>query len=197
MRKGEVASIALGVDIHMLSAYHNIGLESLNTYIQAGQTVAFLGSSGVGKSTIINKLLGSEKLKVNDVSALGSRGRHTTTFRELVVLPNGGIVIDTPGMRELQVWGEEEGLKLVFDDIEKLALNCRFKNCTHTVEPGCAIAEALKNGSLEPKRFESYVKLQNEFSYVSDRQTMKAGAIEKARWKTISKLARDIKKDNL
>jgi ribosome biogenesis GTPase len=148
----------------------------------------------VGKSTITNTLLGTDHLKVNEVSELGSRGRHTTTFRELIVLPGGGMVIDTPGMREIQVWGDEEGLKQVFDDIEKLSRICRFRDCSHVNEPGCAVQEAINNGSLEPKRLKSYLKLKREFTYLSDRQTMKASSIEKARWKNISQYARKLKK---
>ncbi len=194
-RKCEVESIASGVDIYTLSATHNLGMELLNKYIHTGKTVAFLGSSGVGKSTIINTLLGTNRLKVNEVSELGSRGRHTTTFRELIVLPDGGIVIDTPGMRELQVWGDEEGLKQVFDEIEVLDSSCRFKDCSHENEPGCAILEAVKNGTLDSGRLESFYKLKKEFSYLADRQTMKASAIEKARCKTISKLSKKYFKD--
>jgi len=194
-RKGEVESIAIGVDICTLSAARNIGIEFLNKYIRPGLTVAFLGSSGVGKSTIINSLLGTDRLKVNTVSESGSRGRHTTTHRELILLPNGGIVVDTPGMRELQVWGDEEGLKQVFDDIEELASNCRFKNCSHENEPGCAILEAINNGTLDSGRLESFYKLKKEFSYLADRQTMKAGAIEKARWKKISKIQKIYSRD--
>ncbi|TGM59040.1 ribosome small subunit-dependent GTPase A [Leptospira vanthielii] len=197
LRKTEVESVAIGVDVYTLSATQNIGIDILNQYIQRGKTVAFLGSSGVGKSTIINSLLGMEHLKMNEVSELGSRGRHTTTYRELIVLPSGGMVIDTPGMRELQVWGDEEGLKYVFDDIEKLSLNCRYRNCSHENEPGCAVQNAISNGSLDPKRLESFLKLKKEFKYLENRQTMKASAIEKANWKTISKLAKNIKKNKL
>lgn len=195
IRKREVESIAFGVDIYTLSAAQNIGIEFLNKYIRSGETVAFLGSSGVGKSTIINSLLGTNQLKVNEVSEMGSRGRHTTTHRELILLPGGGIVIDTPGMRELQVWGDEEGLKQVFDDIEELAANCRFSDCSHENEPGCAILEAVNNGTLDLDRLESYYKLKKEFFYLADRQTMKPSAIEKARWKKISKLQKNYSKD--
>jgi ribosome biogenesis GTPase len=192
----EVESIAIGVNIHALSAHQNTGMDVLSKYIRTGKTIAFLGSSGVGKSTIINSMLGTEHLKVNEVSDLGSRGRHTTTFRELIMLPGRGMVIDTPGMRELQVWGDEEGLKQVFDDIEELSLHCRFKDCRHESEPGCAVQKAIENGSLEPKRLESFLKLKKEFAYLADRQTMKASAIEKARWKKISQYAKEIKKQN-
>ena len=193
-RKLEVEAIAFGVDVYTLSASQHIGTEVLNKYIQPGKTVAFLGSSGVGKSTMINALLGTERLKVNEVSELGSRGRHTTTSRELILLPGGGMVIDTPGMRELQVWGDEEGLKQVFDDIVELALNCKFRDCSHEKEPGCAVQEAIKNKTLDPKRLESFLKLKKEFTYLSNRQTMSANAVEKVRWKEISLRIKNLKK---
>jgi ribosome biogenesis GTPase / thiamine phosphate phosphatase len=192
----EVESVAIGVNIHALSATEQTGLNFIRKYICKGKTVAFIGSSGVGKSTIINALLGTDRIKVNEVSELGSRGRHTTTSRELFILPDGGMVIDTPGMRELQVWGDEEGLKLVFDDIDTIALNCRFKDCGHDKEPGCAVQNAVNNGSLDPKRLENFIKLKKEFSYLSDRQNMKASAIEKARHKKISKLSKEYFKGN-
>lgn len=195
LRKIEVESVAIGVDVYTLSASQNIGIDVLKKYIQRGKTIAFLGSSGVGKTTIINSLLGAEHLKVNEVSELGSRGRHTTTYRELFILPNGGMIIDTPGMRELQVWGEEDGLKYVFDDIEKLSLNCRYRNCSHQNEPGCAVQIAISDGILDSKRLESFLKIKREFAYLEDRQTMKPSAIEKANWKKISKLAKRIKKN--
>jgi ribosome biogenesis GTPase len=196
VKKGEVEAIAPGVDVCMISAKQQSGMAVLSDHIQTGKTIAFIGSSGVGKSTIINALLGTDRLAVSEVSELGSRGRHTTTFRELIIIPSGGMVIDTPGMREIQVWGDETGLKQAFDDIEELAKNCRFKNCAHETEPGCAVQEAELNGSLESKRLENYLKLKKEFAYLSDRQTTKASAIEKARWKTISKDAKKIKKEN-
>jgi ribosome biogenesis GTPase len=194
VRKMEVESIAFGVDVHNISASQKLGLESLNKYFQIGKTTAFLGSSGVGKSTIINSLLGNERFKVNEVSELGSRGRHTTTFRELIFLPDGGMVIDTPGMRELQVWGDEEGLRQTFEDIEELSKKCRFRDCNHENEPDCAIQEAISNSSLDAGRFKSFLKLKKEFAYLAARQIMKPSAIEKTRRKKISQLSKKIKK---
>jgi ribosome biogenesis GTPase len=196
-KKQEVEAIAMGVDICILSARQQNGLEVLTCYIKPGKTIAFVGSSGVGKSTIINTLLGTERLAVNEVSALGSRGRHTTTFRELIVLSGGGMVIDTPGMREMQMWGEETGLNQTFDDIDELADSCRFKDCAHTNEPGCAIRQAITDGLLAPKRLESFFKLKKEFAYAAERKTMKASAVEKKHWKEISKYAKKLKKDEL
>ncbi len=192
-RKSEVESIAIGTDVLAISATESKGIDILEKYIKEGRTVAFLGSSGVGKSTIINSLLGSEYMKVNKVNEAGSKGRHTTTHRELIILPGGGMVIDTPGMRELQVWGDDEGLRQVFDDIEQLAVSCKFRDCNHENEPGCAVREALKTNALSAERFESYLKLKNEYEYLARRRTMKPSAVEKSRWKSISKATKQFK----
>ena len=194
MRISEVESMAIGVPVLAISAVEGKGFEVLEKYINRGKTAAFLGSSGVGKSSIINRLLGEEKLQIGEVSNAGNRGRHTTTYRQLIILPEGGMVIDTPGMRELQVWGDEGGLRQVFDDIEELASNCRFRDCAHKSEPGCAVQAAIADGSLDAERFQSYRKLKRELRYLAARQTMKANAVEKLRWKQIAQFQKSYKK---
>jgi ribosome biogenesis GTPase len=190
-----VESVAPGVEVHLTSAASIHGIDALSSSLVRGKTAVFLGSSGVGKSSIINRLIGDDRLKVGEVSEADSRGRHTTTFRELILLPNGGIVIDTPGMRELQVWGDEDGLRQAFEDIEQLAAGCRFRDCTHTNEPGCAALEAISAGVLEQNRLDSYLKLKKEMRYLVSRQSMKASAVEKARWKAISQRVKKWKSD--
>ena len=181
----EVDSIALGVPVMVMSALNNQGLAELLSYIKKGTTGALLGSSGVGKSTIINHLLGSELQKTREVRADDDRGRHTTSRRELIHLPNGGLLMDTPGMRELQLWGGEEGLKDAFDDIAALAQQCRFRDCQHGVEPDCAVQAAIQTGTLTPNRFESYLKLQKEIAYLHRKENKVAELQEKERWKKI------------
>lgn len=140
-------------------------IEEILPYLSAGTTAAFLGSSGVGKSTLVNRLLREERLATGGIRN-DDKGRHTTTHRELLFLPDGGMVIDTPGMRELGMWDAKSGIDRTFSDIEELALQCRFRDCTHTVEPGCAVQKALKNGTLSKERMQSFQKLKTENDYM-------------------------------
>jgi ribosome biogenesis GTPase len=163
----EVESIAFGIPLLTMSAFNNEGIDELIRYLKNGKTAAFLGSSGVGKSSIINCLLGENRQAVKTVRQHDSRGRHTTTIREMIFLPAGGIVIDTPGLREIQLWTEADGLAKAFDDIEAFAALCRFNDCSHNNEPGCAVRQALEDGSLTEERLRSYFKLKKEQSHLS------------------------------
>jgi ribosome biogenesis GTPase len=190
----KVKEISLGISIHTVSAKEKLGLEALRNYLIKGHTVAFLGSSGVGKSALINALLGTEKQEIGEVREDDRMGRHTTTRRELIMLPGGGMMIDTPGMREIQMWAGEDDLQGTFSDIEALAKGCRFNDCSHNTETGCAVIEAIKNGDLEPTRLESYRKLQNELTYLASREEDSARLYEKVKWKKISQWSKEIKK---
>ena len=185
----EMQAVARGVPIHAISIVTGSGLQDIAQYFKRGQTVALLGSSGVGKSTLINHLTGAERLKVQTVRESDDRGKHTTTHRELVLLPAGGLVLDTPGMRELQLWDGDESLQLVFDDIEALAARCFFGDCQHQDEPRCAVREALVAGTIDSARYESYEKLQKELKYVARRRDKLSEIAEKKKWKKLSRLA--------
>jgi ribosome biogenesis GTPase / thiamine phosphate phosphatase len=190
----EVEAIALGVPIIVLSASTSQGLDGLKPYLQTGQTVALLGSSGVGKSTIVNQLIGTAVQTVQAVRKGDDRGKHTTTHRELILLPSGGLIVDTPGMRELQVWAGDEGLQETFADVEMLAQQCRFRNCQHEREPGCAVQQALNEETLDYQRFLNYQKLQKELNYLARKQDQRLNLLEKERWKKIHKEIRNYKK---
>lgn len=168
--RAAVSEVAVGVDILVTSSMEQDGYESVLPYLKNGQTIAFIGSSGVGKSTLINRLLGGERIKTNGLRS-DDKGRHTTTHRELICLPGGGIVIDTPGMRELGMWDASEGVEKTFADIEELAHFCKFKNCTHHSEPGCGIQAALERGTLSPERWRSYQKLRTENAYAENSES--------------------------
>ncbi len=166
----EVQSIAYGVPVHAISTVTGEGIAELDVYLGEGKTVALIGSSGVGKSTLVNHLAGRELLATQEIRESDGRGRHTTSHRELVPLPGGGLVLDTPGMRELQLWESTEGMQEAFDDVEDLVDRCRFADCGHSVEPGCAIQAALAAGTLAPERYESWVKLQRELAHLELKQ---------------------------
>jgi ribosome biogenesis GTPase len=154
-------SVAIGTPVHVVSSVTGLGVDEIAEYAAGNRTIAFLGSSGVGKSTLLNRLLGEEQQAVQEVGADG-RGRHTTTRRELVPLPGGGLVLDTPGMRELQLWDAGEGIEVAFEDVEQLAAQCRFSDCSHEREPGCEVLAAVDDGRLELDRLRSWRKLQRE-----------------------------------
>jgi len=188
-RIAEVQSVAGSVPVHAISVVTRSGLHDLDPYFSLGQTVALLGSSGVGKSTFINHLIGREQQRVRDVREDDGRGRHTTTHRELILLPGGGVVLDTPGMRELQLWDADEGLHQAFADIEALAARCFFGDCRHQDEPRCAVRDALAEGSFDESRYQSYEKLQKELNYLVRKRDIRAEIIEKKKWKKLSRLA--------
>ena len=190
----EIESVAFGVPIFPVSAERGDGLEYLNEYLTAGSTVAFLGSSGVGKSTLINRLLGTDRLKPREVRKHDGRGRHTTTWRELILLPNGATVIDTPGLREVQLWTDEDSIGKAFDDVETLSSQCRFRDCSHSKEPGCAVRDAIQSGKLDPGRLKSFLKMQKELRHLSIRKDQRARLEERDKWKKIAQWSRRMRK---
>ena len=165
----EVESVAIGVPVHAVSNVTGEGVAELASYFGAGRTVAALGSSGVGKSSLVNRLAGEELMATGDLRRDG-RGRHTTTNRQLLLLPAGGLFLDTPGMRELRLWESEEGLAQTFDDVAAAAALCRFADCSHEREPDCGVQAALANGSLAHDRYESWQKLQGELRHLAFKQ---------------------------
>ncbi|MFD1774495.1 ribosome small subunit-dependent GTPase A [Paenibacillus rhizophilus] len=180
----EMEMTAPGVPVHAVSAHLGSGRESLLPYVGEGQTVALTGSSGCGKSTLVNWLCGADLQLTREVREDDSRGRHTTTRRELFLLPDGGVIVDTPGMRELQLWEDDGGLDLAFADIGQLSERCRYADCRHEREEGCAVLEAVSSGELEEKRLQSYRKTQRELQYQTAKEAKSkrksgAGSVQK------------------
>ncbi|WP_051852323.1 ribosome small subunit-dependent GTPase A [Streptomyces aureocirculatus] len=185
----EVAEVAVGVPLHVISSHTGFGCEDLRARIGPGTTAVLLGSSGVGKSTLVNRFAGREVMAAAPTRAGGDEGRHTTTHRELLLLPGGGLLIDTPGLRELQLW-DDEGLDDAFADIAELAEDCRFRDCTHTSEPRCAVLGAVDDGTLTPERLRSWRKLQRELLMVRARQDVRLQHEENRRWEEHRREAR-------
>jgi ribosome biogenesis GTPase / thiamine phosphate phosphatase len=183
-----VRTIAHEAPVLSISALEGTGMDALSKYMPPGETAIFIGSSGVGKSTILNRLADANVQRVQEVRSWDDRGRHTTTSRQMLLLSNGSIVIDTPGMRLVGMWDHEEGLSKAFEDIEVVAANCRFRDCRHGTEPGCAVIAAVEEGTLEKDRMNSYGKLKAELKYVERKTSLRAQQQEKANAKRISRL---------
>ena len=189
----EVETVALGTPVHAISSVTGHGLDEIPQYISNGVTIAFLGSSGVGKSTLINRIVGEDIQKTLEVREHDSRGRHATTHRELIVLKSGGLLIDTPGMRELQLWEVGGSLSEAFSDVASIAAACYFNDCRHQNEPGCAVREALADGTLDADRYDHYLKLERELEYLDSRMDERLNLKRKNREKKIHRAYRMIK----
>ena len=181
-------------DILPVSAVSGIGLEAIAEKLLTGSTAVLLGPSGVGKSTLINRLLGEERLAVGEVRSGDHKGRHTTTHRELVVLPAGGCVIDTPGIRELGLWLDREAVNTVFPEIDEAAQGCRYGDCRHEAEPGCAVHEAVEDGTIDPRRLESFLRLRREVENLDRRRDESKRHENRARERSFGKMVRQAKK---
>jgi ribosome biogenesis GTPase / thiamine phosphate phosphatase len=183
-----VEQVAIGVAVHAVSNVTGEGLDAVRALVGHGRTAALLGSSGAGKSSLVNRLLGRDAQVVREVRADG-RGRHTTSHRELFLLPGGGLVVDTPGLRVIEPWASE-GLETAFGDLEELAAGCRFRDCRHAGEPGCAVQEAIDAGALDEERLDGFRKLERELAFLERRGDPRAQDEERRRWRAVSRDSR-------
>ncbi len=187
--RAELEAVAMGTPVVVTSGVTGDGIDEIVRELQPARTGVLLGPSGAGKSTLINRIVGSDLMRTRTVHASGE-GRHMTSHRQLVQLPQGGMIIDTPGLREAQLWEGDEALGEVFEDIEELALQCRFTNCGHDTEPGCAVQAALDGGTLDAERYASYAKLQRELRFVAAKSDVRLRIEERRKWKQITMAAR-------
>jgi ribosome biogenesis GTPase len=190
----KLGKVAPFVPVIAVSSVTGEGIDELWDYIKPYKTAVFLGSSGIGKSSLVNALSGEDIMKVNGIREDDSKGRHTTTHRQLIRLKNDAMVIDTPGMRELEMWDVSDGLDIAFEDIENLAKACKFADCNHGKEPGCAVKAALENGELSRDRWNSYLKLKKETEFVERKENINLKLKEKAKFKSLSKFQKEVKR---
>jgi ribosome biogenesis GTPase / thiamine phosphate phosphatase len=191
----EVEAVAFGIPIHLVSASDDAGLTCLETYLSPGRTATMMGSSGAGKSTLVNRLYGKTVQLTGSLSTHVGKGKHITTSRNLIMMPQGGMVIDNPGIREVAFWEVDKGIEASFPEIEKLAIGCRFTNCSHTHEPGCRVLGAVNEGEISRDRLENYRKMKRELEYLSYRRHKSADRLEKERWKEVALKIKAMKKN--